>query len=405
MLPKEVPIRVVTEAPASKVGVRLDLALERVLPLKAVEPYQRTQRYMAGNRSVPNPRRKQYEDRLLGAERTLEEMERKHASSLRDYLRRQTELNTVRQTAERCRERERKLCLEIIQRCGQAIGDMEQPGQVPEECNPAPCAARQCGQEEQILAQNAAVVLQLEKQLDAALEKAEVQRREVQRGRDAFFREPITVEEPMYSDFVYDVELNRLTVKATVTSVLRDLLSAQAPPAPVTQDYDVSHEDSSNKGYDRYGVLADPVQLRSELELRVEVGDKAMADLARRVMERFDAYRQQRVEDARRGMVRPGAEDCTVSFANSVVVPITPISTTGAGAASLRIRRCSLAAPPRPPRPPPSPAPVPTPPPRPAAPAGITTRSMSAAIPASYTCGRSPASSSGTTVGRSMYSG
>jgi hypothetical protein len=186
---------------------------------------------------------------------------------------------------------------------------MEKPGQVPEECNPAPCATRQCGQEEQILAQNAAVVAQLEKTLDGALEQAESQRREVQRGRDAFFREPITVEEPMYSDFVYDVDLNRLTVKATVTSVLRDLLSSQAPPAPVTQDYDVLHEDYSNKGYDRYGVLADPVQLRNELELRVEVGDKAMTDLARRVMERFDAYRQKRVEDARRGMVRPGAED------------------------------------------------------------------------------------------------
>jgi hypothetical protein len=77
----------------------------------------------------------------------------------------------------------------------------------------------------------------------------------------------------------------------------------------VTQDYDVAHEDYSNKGYDRYGVLADPVQLRNELELRVEVGDKAMQDLARRVMERFDAYRQKRVADARRGMVRPGAED------------------------------------------------------------------------------------------------
>jgi tetratricopeptide (TPR) repeat protein len=318
MLPKEVPIRVVTEAPESQVGVKLDLTLERVLPIKAVEPFQRTQRYLAGNRSVPNPRRKQLEDRLLSAERTLEEMERKHAVSLREYLRRQTELNTVRQTAERCRERERQLCLQIIQQCGEAIGTMEQEQsgteqeqtwQVPEQCNPTPCATRQCGAEEQILATNAAVVQQLEKQLDTTLDQTEGQRREVQRGRDAFFREPITVEEPMYSDFVYDVDLNRLTVKATVTSVLRDLLSTQAPPAPVTQDYDVAHEDYSNKGYDRYGVLADPVQLRNELELRVEVGDKAMADLARRVMERFDAYRQKRVEDARRGMVRPGAED------------------------------------------------------------------------------------------------
>jgi hypothetical protein len=105
------------------------------------------------------------------------------------------------------------------------------------------------------------------------------------------------------------VDLNRLTVKATVTSVIRDLLKPQQVPAPVTQDYDVMHEDISHKGYDRYGVLADPVQLRNELELRVEVGDKAMGDLSKRVLERFDAYRQKRVEDTRRGMVRPGAED------------------------------------------------------------------------------------------------
>jgi tetratricopeptide (TPR) repeat protein len=309
MLPKELPIQVVTQAPQSKVGVKLDLMLERVLPLKAVEESQRTQRYMAGNRSVPNPKRKQYEDKLLQAERTLEEVERKQAVGLREYLRRQAELNNVRQTAERCRERERKVCLELIQRCGAAVSQLEKPGEVPEECNSAPCATRQCGAEEQILSQNATVVDRLEKQLDGALEQSEAQRREVQRGRDLVFREPMTVDEPMYSDFVYDVQLNRLTVKATVTSVLRDLLSPDAAPAPVTQDYGVVHEDFSNKGYDRYGVLADPVQLRSEAELRIEAGDKAMADLARRVMERFDAYRQLRVEDARRGMVRPGAED------------------------------------------------------------------------------------------------
>ena len=113
----------------------------------------------------------------------------------------------------------------------------------------------------------------------------------------------------MYSDFVYDVQLHRLTVTATVTSVMRDLLSPQQVPAPNTQDYAVLHEDLSHKGYDRYGVLADPVQLRSELELRVDAGDKAVQDVAKHVKERFDLYRGKRVEDARRGMVRPGAED------------------------------------------------------------------------------------------------
>lgn len=309
MLPKELPIHVVTEDPGSKVGVKLDLTLERVLPINAVEEGQKTQRYLAGNRSVPNPKRKQYEDKLLQSERTLEEVERKQAAALREYLRRQAELNTVRQTAERCRERERKTCLDLIQRCGEAASEMQRPGQVPEECNPTACATRQCGQEEQLLAQNAAVVEQLEKKLDGALDQSESQRREVQRGRDLVFREPVTVDEPMYSDFVYDVQLHRLTVKATVTSVVRDLLAEKAAPAPVTQDFDVMHEDFSNKGYDRYGVLADPVQLRSELELRVDVGDKAMADIAKRVMERFDAYRKQRLEEARLGMVRPGSED------------------------------------------------------------------------------------------------
>ncbi|ADO75163.1 transcriptional regulator, TetR-related protein [Stigmatella aurantiaca DW4/3-1] len=309
MLPKQVPIRVVTEAPESTVGLQLNVVLERVLPLKAVEQSQRTQRYLAGNRSVPNPRRKQFEEKLLQTERTLEEVERKQTGVLREYLRHQAELSTMRQAAERCRERERQVCLEAIQECGKAASELDKPGQVPDECNPAECARGACKQEESLLVQSATAVKTLELGLQVALEKSESQRREVQRGRDAVFREPITVEEPMYSDFVFDVELHRLTVKATVTSVLRDLTAPQAVPAPVTQDYDVTHEDLSHKGYDRYGVLADPVQLRDELELRVEVGDKAMEDLSKKVRERFDIYRQKRVEDARRGMVRPGAED------------------------------------------------------------------------------------------------
>jgi tetratricopeptide (TPR) repeat protein len=308
MLPKELPIRVVTEAPPQRVGVKLSLALERVLPLKAVEESQRTQRYLAGNRSVPNPKRAKFEAALLKAERELEDVERKQAATLRDYLRQQADLVTLRQTTERCRERERKVCREIIQECGEAAQELEKPGSMPEECNPARCGSGECAQDEQLLAQKVAAVQASEKQLQAALEKAELQRREVQRHRDTVFREPLTVEEPMYSDFVYDVQLNRLTVKATVTAIVQDLLVKQVP-APDTQDYAVAHEDVSHKGYDRYGVLADPVQLRNELELRVEAGDKAIADVARRVKERFDVYRQARVEDARRGMVRPSAED------------------------------------------------------------------------------------------------
>ncbi len=309
MLPTKLPLRVVTEAPEGREGVRLDLALERVLPLQVVEESQRTQRYLAGNRAVPNPRRAGFEGKLLQAERTLEDVERKQATALREYLRMQSELTMVRVAAERCRERERRECRDALKDCGEAARELSRPGQFPSECNPSRCDARACSAEELLLVAKVAAALDKEKALEAALDKAEGQRTQVQRHRDTTFREPITVEEPMYSDFVFDVQLHRLTVTATVTAVMRDLLKAQQVPAPNTQDYAVMHEDTAHKGYDRYGVLADPVQLRSELELRVEVGDKAVADLARLVKERFDAYRGKRVEDARRGMVRPGAED------------------------------------------------------------------------------------------------
>ncbi|AEI62879.1 outer membrane exchange accessory lipoprotein TraC [Corallococcus macrosporus] len=309
MLPTKLPLRVVTEAPEGREGVRLDLALERVLPLQVVEESQRTQRYLAGNRSVPNPRRSGFEGKLLQAERALEDVERKQAAALREYLRMQAELGMVRVSAERCRERERRECREALHECGEAAREVSGPGQFPSECDPKRCDTKACVAEEVLLVAKAAASLEKEKALEAALDKAEAQRTQVQRHRDTTFREPITVEEPMYSDFVFDVQLHRLTVTATVTAVMRDLLKAQQVPAPNTQDYAVAHEDTAHKGYDRYGVLADPVQLRNELELRVEAGDKAAADLALRVKQRFDAYRGKRVEDARRGMVRPGAED------------------------------------------------------------------------------------------------
>jgi hypothetical protein len=309
MLPTQLPLRVVTDAPEGREGVQLDLSLERVLPLKVTEDSQRTQRYLAGNRSVPNPRRAGFEGKLLHAERTMEETDRRQATALREYLRMQAELLTVREGTERCRERERRECREALQECGEAAREAKKPGQLPSDCDPSRCASGACAQEEQLLVQKANAVKEKEKALEVALDKSEAQRIEVQRSRDTVFREPVTVEEPVYSDFVYDVQLHRLTVTASVTAVMKDLLKDAGGVAPQTQDYSVSHEDVAHKGYDRYGVLANPVQLRNELELRVEVGDKAVSDLAQRVKERFDIYRGKRVEDARRGMVRPNAED------------------------------------------------------------------------------------------------
>jgi len=308
MLPQEVPIRVITtEAPKDHEGVRVGLALDRVLPVKSVEQAQKSTRYVVTNKAVPNPRRLELETALLTEERKLEEVERRLGGVLREYLRRQDELVQAREVAGRCRDRERKACLNALSECNSAIG-RGKPGEIPKECDPSRCNA-QCMQEEDAYARRSQGALELERKLEGAQEAAELQRREVQRGRDSWYREPLTVEEPVYADYPYDVELHRLSLTATVTERLVDLSKDAAAGSPHTDDYVAMHEDSSNKAYDKVGVLADPVQLRSEAELRVESGDKAMESIASRVMERFDVYRQRRVEDARRGMVRPSAED------------------------------------------------------------------------------------------------
>ncbi|MET0402065.1 MAG: outer membrane exchange accessory lipoprotein TraC [Cystobacter sp.] len=308
MLPQEVPIRVITTAPPrNKDGVSLGLALERVLPVKTVEQAQRSTRYLLTNKAVPNPRRGELETALLAEERKLEEVEQKLGGVLRDYLRRQDELVQAREVAGRCRDRERKECASALSECNSAIGRAK-PGHVPRECDPARCNPR-CDQEEGSYAQRASGAVELERRLEGAQERAEAQRREVQRSRDAWYREHATVEEPVYAEYPYDVELHKLSLTATVTERLVDLAKDSADSSPRTEDYAALHEDSSNKAYDKVGVLADPVQLRSEAELRVEAGDKAMEAIAARVKERFDLYRQRLVEDARRGMVRPSSED------------------------------------------------------------------------------------------------
>ena len=253
-------------------------------------------------------------------------MERAESLALREYFKKGSELSAARTAAERCRARERRDCQRALEACGElaqaatqvaaeakASGKPKDPpasaDKVAQVCAPERCAASEdCADEEKALVQRQDVVRALEGELEDAQRKSQLQRREVQRGRDAVFRTPLTVEEPMYAEFVYDVETHRRTVKATVTSVIEDL-GASGTPAPRTLDYQAVHEDAAHKGYEKYGILADPVQLKSPVELRLEAGDKAAKAVAASVRARFDAYRQALVAQARRGMVRPAAED------------------------------------------------------------------------------------------------
>ncbi|MCI0574097.1 MAG: TetR family transcriptional regulator, partial [Myxococcaceae bacterium] len=105
------------------------------------------------------------------------------------------------------------------------------------------------------------------------------------------------------------VDLHRLKVYATVTTRLDVLFGEPMPSTPVTRESVAETEDIAHPGHEKVGVLADPLTLRAEAELRTAVGDKAAAEVATLVRARFDSYRAQRVKEALLGTVRSGAED------------------------------------------------------------------------------------------------
>lgn len=308
-LPTQLPIKVITEPPSSKIGLRLQLALEKVAVLKDKEMSQRSQRYLAGNRAVPNPKRASGEVKLRDVERNLEHAERVQDNALRDYLHQQAELRLARDAAERCREKQMRACRESMSECSRTQAADQKAGKSTTPCDSSVCEEKGCAGEEKRLSERIDKTRSVQTALENSQGGTELLRREVQRSREALFREPVTVDEPMYSDFVFDVERHRLTVKASVTTLLEDLAQTAGTPALTTQDFSAAHEDSTHRGYERYGVLSDPLQLKDEADLRSMAGDKALGEIARRVKARFDSYRQRRVADARHGMVRASADD------------------------------------------------------------------------------------------------
>jgi hypothetical protein len=66
------------------------------------------------------------------------------------------------------------------------------------------------------------------------------------------------VQEPLYGEYPYDIEVHRLSVMASVTARLVDLALPDAPATPHTEDFAAVHEDVAHKGYEKVGVLADP---------------------------------------------------------------------------------------------------------------------------------------------------
>ncbi|MGQ0503889.1 MAG: outer membrane exchange accessory lipoprotein TraC [Myxococcaceae bacterium] len=315
---QKLPIRFVTTAPANMPpGVKVTLTLDRLLFTKDRETSQRVQRYVATTKSVPNPKRGEAEKSLLSAERKIEETEEEAQRAMRTFLDSSADLERVRATFERCRSDVLTKCQKEIAECKDAMGTTKGP-YLPGPCKAITCDSSGC------VADDQAVAKQKEKAL-AALSKVEASslaetrgRRDIQRLRDTVFREPLTVEQPLEADFYFDVDLNRATVRASVTLQI-DPLAGDAPPAPITHDYVVVHEDYTHKGYDKYGIIADPLQLKSEMELRLAVGDAALVDIFQRVKARFETYRQTLLTDARRSLVRPAAEDAVEASVRAIL--------------------------------------------------------------------------------------
>ncbi len=314
---QRVPIRFVTAAPPNSLGLKISLTLDRVVFNKEKETTQRVQKYTSGVRSVPNPKRSEAEKSLLSTERKLEEDEDDADRALRTFLDATAELERVRALFDRCKFDAFTRCQKSATDCGLASANNSSGGP-PRECKELLCDPAQCAADDAAVTKQKGNAQTARDRLEALAQAEARQKKDVQRWRDVVFREPLTIDEPMQADYYFDVELHRATVRTSVTLQLESL-TAEAPPAPITHDYVVVHEDTTHKAFEKYGIIADPLQVKNELELRLAVGDAVLVDVFNRVKARFETYRQALLADARRGLVRAGAEDAIEASVRAVL--------------------------------------------------------------------------------------
>lgn len=333
---EKIPLSVVTQAPKDARGVRLTLSVDRVTFNREKTSIQRTKKYLAGMKAVPNPERAKNEAKLLEAERRLEEIDDSFMASLRKYTDAQNAVDRARDAADRCTADALADCQRALDDCKEeaaliaakavsaATAAAQQPNPqgpppIPQMCVKMECSAGNCGQPKE----NVLVAEREQSSRRVALEGAATsvdrQHREIQRLRDLVYRTPLTVEQPMYSDFVYDIDVHTLKGRALVTLQLDDLQS-EPMRQPFSQDFFVSKKDETHKGYDRYEILVDPLVLPNELDVRIELGEKALADVVKRVRAKFDVYRDSWLKSARLSLPRAGAEDAVESLVRAVLV-------------------------------------------------------------------------------------
>ncbi|MFL5322127.1 MAG: outer membrane exchange accessory lipoprotein TraC [Myxococcaceae bacterium] len=329
----KLPITVVTEPPKGARGVRVSLAIDRVWLNRDKTSIQRTQRYLAGMKAVPNPERAKNEQQLLYAERNFEEVGDELSNALKRYSDAQSAVDRARDSFDRCTTDAVSACQRSIDDCRSeavslaakvsAPADPNQPQQQPQApptpCQRVDCTLDHCNSDRGNVTAAEKEQTDRRRAFESSVFAVDKQRREIQRLRDLVYRTPLTVEEPMYSDFVYDIDVHTLHARALVTLNIDDL-QTEPSKAPFTQEYEVAKSDETHKGYDRYGILVDPLVLPNELDVRTDLGDKALADVTKRVRARFDVYRNGWLQDARRSLPRAGAEDATETLVKALFV-------------------------------------------------------------------------------------
>lgn len=331
-----IPLSVVTQAPPDARGVRLTLSIDRVMFNREKTSFQRTKKYLAGMKAVPNPERAKNEQQLLEAERRLEEVDDLFSQSLRRYTEAQNAVDRARDAFDRCTSDALVACQQALEDCRQDAAliaakaaaaataaarsdNAQSPPPIPQACQRMECDANKCGDTRASVAVAVREQTSRRVALDNTGTTVDRQHREIQRLRDLVYRTPLTIDQPMYADFVYDVALHTLNGRALVTLQMDELQEAPRRQ-PFSQDYLVSKKDEAHKGYDRYKLLVDPLVLPNELDVRIELGERALADVVNRVRAKFDVYRDGWLQKARLSLPRAGAEDAVETLVRAVLV-------------------------------------------------------------------------------------
>src|SRR5690606_10147270 len=103
--------------PDGGTGVLMDVALERVWVVEDKKVEQKSHTYLAGTRSVANPKRASAEAELLTLQRDDEEREAAVAQQVRRFVAAGQDVTRSLQSLEVCRERARESCEQRYAKC------------------------------------------------------------------------------------------------------------------------------------------------------------------------------------------------------------------------------------------------------------------------------------------------